>query len=115
MQPSYSMSQFRLREQIRTRLGDVFQEAVKQRGNLTRMVPDPAETRLPLMQVPEWVLHERNAMYAAINKERKLFKKAPIAIETFVRVENCAKGHCDYASKLSLYATELVFDDFRGP
>lgn len=108
---AYSMQAFSQRQFMIKTLGAVFSEAAGQRNQRSEFVRDMTDNT----HVPGWVIYEREQMFGAINAERAKMGKEPIELRSYVRAENCAKGHSDYAKKLALYATELVFDDFRGP
>lgn len=109
------MSSLSPRQGVIKNLDDVFSKAAnrKERDKRQEWVRDPLD--LNNWTVPEWVLHERDAMIAAVNAERSKIGKPPIDPQEVFRVENCAKGHVDYQRKFVLYCTELVFDDWRGP
>jgi len=106
------MSAIRQREAVKARISKVFDEACEQRDKRQEWVKDPYDNGLSTLG---WVLFERDQMFDAVTRERALLGKGPIPMKEVVRVENCAKGHIDYARKYCLYCTELVFDDWRGP
>lgn len=109
---SLPMSEINHRTEVRKRITEVFDKAAKERKKREDWVKDPYDNDHRTLG---WVIFERDKMFDAVTRERAMLGKGPIPMQKLVRVENCAKGHVDYALKFCLYATELVFDDWRGP
>lgn len=105
------MAEYSRRKAVNDLIDRVLTEAMKERPKRQNWVKDPEDT----LEVPAWVLFERDQMFDAVTRERAKLGKGPIEMKKLVRVENCAKGHVDYQRKYALYAMELVFDDWRGP
>lgn len=87
-----------------TMLG-VLRTAGKERPKRQEWVKDPMNARL---DVPAWVLFEREAMLNAINVERAKRGATPIDVARLYREECQAHGHSDYDRKYALYSAWLV-------
>jgi hypothetical protein len=57
-----------------------------------------------------WVDLEIDFMHRLVNKERSKRGLPDVDRAAVVRADRCASGHVDYASKFSIYCTDLVFD-----
>lgn|SRR5574338_573523 len=60
---------------------------------------------------PAWVLHERQTMFAEVNRLRGERGRRPVTLEDVAKVERCASGHVDYATKFPLYCAEIVLGE----
>lgn len=59
---------------------------------------------------PEWLGLERNALLKEVNAQRAMVGSGPILMKKFILIEETCAGHVDYAAKLVLRCSELVFD-----
>ncbi len=57
----------------------------------------------------QWHFNEMDSLLTDINRLRCTLNKQPISAEALYDMETSACGHVDYLSKLSVYATDLVF------
>ena len=60
-----------------------------------------------------WVLHERSVLLSEVNTIRQGHGLAPVTAGDIESIESTAKGHIDYAGKLTLRCAELAVG-FRG-
>jgi hypothetical protein len=89
---------------------EIFDKAAKERKVRGEFVKDPLETRFS-WTVPAWVLFERAALHKAVNEERARRNLPPVDIKAIDRVERLATGHVDYATKYTLYCTEIALGE----
>lgn len=87
----------------------IFTAASKERGKRNDLIP--VEGGKSYEREFGWVIFEREAMWAAVNKERVARGLQPVALSVVQRVERMATGHSDYASKYALYAALLAVGD----
>lgn len=57
----------------------------------------------------EWIEHERRAITEAANTWAAAHGLPTITVDQVEDIEHMAVGHVDYASKLALHVTELVY------
>lgn len=93
------------RRAIQDQMLQTFQVAAKDRDKRKDYVPVPGD---PTWGEPGYVAFERDVMLKAVNKERSARGMAPVSLQDFMRVEQLAVGHTDYATKFSLYCAELA-------
>lgn len=91
---------------IRDHMLEVFHKAAKKRPEMLDVIPDPLDE--DGFMIPEWVVYERQCLLKAINEKREELGLEPIEEKQVLRVEQMACGHTDYASKYTLYCTELA-------
>lgn len=81
-------------DKLKERLNEVTQH----RGSL------PAEV---------WIENELKAMHEETNRLRAtLLALPPVDLDLIRRADRLAEGHCDWATKLPLYCSEIVINQF---
>lgn len=88
---------------------EVLQTAAKERPKRQGWV------RLGDEDEPGWVFYEREAMHAAVNRERSARGLGSVTLLDVRRVERWAQGHSDYAHKYALYCAEIAVGDQPVP
>ena len=83
---------------IRDRLQQQLEEAQKLREEKSQWIHNELE----------WVTHERNVMYTAVNQQRINLGLSVITMGELKRAESSAEGHTDYTPKFSLYCAWLA-------
>ena len=61
-----------------------------------------------------WVVHEREVMHQAVNRERGERGLPPVSLEALMTVERRAQGHSDYVAQFALGCAGLVLGGGRG-
>lgn len=89
----------------------IFKTAAKERGKRNDLFP--VEGGKSYEREFGWVIFEREAMWAAVNKERVARGLQPVDMSVLKRVEQMATGHSDYAAKYALYAALLAVGDIN--
>lgn len=100
-------------------------DATDHRENAARRIPRPDELRncrerclIALARAMddrntfkglEWIGHERRAITEAANAWATAHGLPTITVEQVQAAEHMAVGHIDYAEKLALYVSELVY------
>jgi hypothetical protein len=87
-------------DEIRERMARIYQE----RSKRNHMITHTGKQELA------WVVYEREQIHKIVNDMRQAQGKERLPIEEIERIERLAVGHVDYASKIALYAMELVHD-----
>jgi hypothetical protein len=77
------------------------------RAMLSRILRDAHAVRD--LRPYDWHRYEMDELLSAINFERAKLRKASIDMRELLAIESSAAGHVDYASKLALYAADLVY------
>jgi hypothetical protein len=57
----------------------------------------------------DWVERERRTVALAASEWAVLYDQTQVTVDDVERVEGLAVGHVDYAHKLALYVSELVY------
>ena len=78
----------------------------------------PEEIKAPSFSIdktePAWVSYERQVMHEAVNAARSKRGKGSAPLYLIYKAERKALGRIDYASKFSLYCTEIVQSCLNG-